>query len=113
MITPMTKEELLQKIGSIERMESGTLGVLRPKSSTGQVYYNLSRNDGGKTKTAYLPRNQVDEVTQDITNYKQFKEYVSQYADLIVEQTRQERQGEKKKSRPSRLSTHKRKKSKA
>jgi hypothetical protein len=92
--------EILQQIAQIQHMEPGKLCVIR-QGPTGP-YYNLQCREQGKTLTRYVPPEQVEVLTQHTANYQKFQALVSQYAQLIIEQTRAERMGglKKKASRP-------------
>jgi hypothetical protein len=65
-------------------------------------YYNLQCREQGKTLTRYVPADQVEWVAQNSANYQTFQALVSQYAQLIIEQTRAQRTAglKKKTSRP-------------
>ena len=92
--------QILQQIAQIQRMEPGKLCVMR--QGPNGPYYNLQCREQGKTLSRYVPAEQVELVAQHTANYQTFQALVSQYAQLIVEQTRTERTAElkKKTSRP-------------
>ena len=74
-------------------------------------YYNLQCREHGKTLSRYVPSDQVELVANHTANYEQFQILVAQYAQLIIEQTRAERNGFKKKTSPPRSSWPKTRKS--
>ena len=91
--------QLLQQIAQIQRMEPGKLCVIG--HGPNGPYYNLQCRENGKTVSRYVPADQVDAVTQNTENFKNFEDLVSQYADTIISQTRAERTaGVKKNSTP-------------
>lgn len=92
--------QILQQIAQIQRMEPGKLCVMR--HGPNGPYYNLQCREQGKTFSRYVPGEQVELVAQYTANYQTFQALVSQYAQLIIEQTRAERTAElkKKTSRP-------------
>ena len=92
--------QILQQIAQIQHMEPGKLCVIR--QGPNGPYYNLQCREHGKTRTRYVPPDQVEVLTQHTANYQKFQELVGQYAQLIIEQTRAERLGglKKKTSRP-------------
>jgi hypothetical protein len=92
---------ILGQIAAIDRMEPGTLCVLRqgPKGP----YYNLQSREGGKPVCRYVPREQAEMVRQHTENYRQFESLVEDYAQRIISRTREERLAGQKKS-PSRSS---------
>jgi hypothetical protein len=106
-----TPAQILQQIAQIQRMEPGKLCVIG--QGPNGPYYNLQCREGGKPTSRYVPADQVEVVTQHTANYKEFEGLVSQYAHLIVAQTRAERQADvKKKIRPPKSSWPKTRKSK-
>jgi len=110
MKTSPAPSDLLQQIAEIQRMEPGKLCVTRT-AATGP-FYNLQCREKGKTRTRYVPREQVEQVRLHTENYQQFQGLVDQYAQQVVERTRAERlAGAKKKSPPQASSWRKTKKS--
>jgi hypothetical protein len=102
--------EILQQIAQIQHMEPGKLCVIR--QGPNGPYYNLQCREQGKTLTRYVPPEQVEVLTQHTANYQKFQELVSQYAQIIIEQTRAERtEGLKKKTSRPRSSWHRIRKS--
>jgi len=81
--------QILHQIAQIHRMEPGKLCVLG--HGPNGPYYNLQCREQGKTLTRYVPGDQVALVAQHTSNYQTFQALVSQYAQLIIEQTRAER----------------------
>lgn len=102
--------QILQQIAQIQHMEPGKLCVIR--HGPNGPYYNLQCREKGQTLTRYVPNDQVEVVAQHTANYQKFQSLVSQYAQLIIEQTRGERTtGLKKKTSHRRSSWPKTKKS--
>lgn len=94
---------LLQQIAQIQRMEPGKVCIIR--QGPNGPYYNLQCREQGKTVSRYVPGDQVEILTQHTANYQKFQALVSQYAQLIIEQTRAERTtGLKKKTSAPRSS---------
>lgn len=103
--------QILQQIAQIQRMEPGKVCVMG--QGPNGPYYNLQCRENGKPTSRYVPADQVEVVTQHTENYKKFEGLVSQYAQVIVTQTRQERMaGVKKKIPPLKSSSPKTRKSK-
>ena len=92
--------QILQQIVQIQHMEPGKLCIIG--QGPNGPYYNLQCREQGKTLTRYVPGDQVEQVAQHTANYQKFESLVSQYAQLIIEQTRAERSAglKKKTSRP-------------
>jgi hypothetical protein len=102
--------QILQQIAQIRRMEPGKVCVMG--QGPNGPYYNLQCREHGKSTSRYVPADQVEVVTQHTENYQQFQDLVSQYAQVIVAQTREERAaGVKKKPQPPKSSWPKTRKS--
>ena len=99
---PPSTESLLEQIAQVQRMEPGKLCVMREGPQG--PYYNLQCQEGGKTLSRYVPRDQAEMVAIHTANYNQFRQLVDQYAQLIIAQTRAERAvgSKKKKKQPHR-----------
>src|ERR1017187_3421927 len=88
---------LLQQIAQIQRMEPGKLCVMG-KGPNGP-YFNLQCREDGRPVSRYVPGDQVQLVAEHTDNYQKFQGLVTQYAQLVIEQTRAERAaGVKKKT---------------
>lgn len=95
---PLSPSHILREINQIQRMEPGKLCVIR--RGTKGAFYNLQYRENGKAISQYVPRDQAETVAQNTANYQKFKELVGDYAQAIVEATREERgSGSKKKTR--------------
>lgn len=102
--------QILQRIAQIQQMEPGKLCVIG--QGPNGPYYNLQCRENGKTRTRYVPADQVAAVAQHTANYQEFQTLVSQYAQIIIEQTRTQRATDfKKKTSPQTSSWRKTKRS--
>lgn len=100
MNTPLTPQSLIQQILQIQRMEHGSLSIIRHGPSG--PYYNLNSWENGKNCCRYLPQDKVPEVQQAIEGYQQYQQLTEQYAQQIIEQTRAQLHiGVKKKLQPN------------
>lgn len=93
-----TPETIIKEILEIERMEHGSLSIIKqgPKGP----YYNLNSWEGGKNRCRYIPRDKVPEVQEAIEGYQKFQQLTQEYAEQVVEKTRSELDiGVKKNSR--------------
>lgn len=89
---------LLQQIAQIQRMEPGKLCVIG--QGPNGPYYNLQCRENGKPVSRYVPADQVEAVSSHTANYQKFQALVGQYAQAVIQQTREERAvGLKKKTR--------------
>jgi len=83
---PLTAQTLIEQILPIQRMEHGSLSIIRqgPKGP----YHSLNSWEDGKNRCRYLPQDKVPEVQQAIEGYHQYQQLTEQYAQQIIEQTR-------------------------
>ena len=100
MITPLTPQSLIEQILQIQRMEHGSLSIIR--QGPNGPYYNLNSWENGKNCCRYLPQDKVPEVQQAIEGYQKYQQLTEQYAQQLIEQTRAELNiGVKKKPQPN------------
>jgi len=100
MNTPLTPQSLIEQILQIQRMEHGSLCVIR--QGPNGPYYNLNSWENGKNCCRYLPQDKVPEVQKAIEGYHQYQQLTEQYAQQIIEQTRDQLNiGVKKKPPPN------------
>ena len=97
MKTPVTPESLLRDLAQIQRLERGSVSVLR--QGPNGPYYNHQCYEDGRNVSRYVPAEQVEELKAALAEHQRFQQLVQQYVQLLVERTRAERQaGSKKKS---------------
>jgi hypothetical protein len=104
-----TPELLLQQIAAIQRMEKGTLSVVR-ESARGPVG-NFQRWENGRNVSQYVPADQVPLVREHLAAYERCTALFEQYLQLVSERSRAERLSGVKKTlhRPASASPRKRK----
>ena len=94
-----TPQSVLQQIAQIQRMDQGTVSIIR--QGPHGPYYNHQCYENGRNVSRYLPAQQVPELKEAFEGYRRFQELAKQYVQLQVEKTRAERAASKKKN-PSR-----------
>jgi len=100
MNNPLTPQSLLEQILQIQRMEHGSLSIIR--QGPNGPYYSLNSWENGKNSCRYLPQDKVPEVKQAIAGYQHYQQLTQQYAQQVVEQTRAQLNiGVKKKPQPN------------
>ena len=100
MNTSLTPQSLIEQILQIQRMEHGSLSIIR--QGPHGPYYSLNSWENGKNRCRYLSQDKVPEVQHAIEAYHKYQQLTEQYAQQIIEQTRAELNiGVKKKPRPS------------
>ena len=108
------KSRLLEQIAAIPVMERGKLSrySFKDRSNASGPYHKLQRWQDGKNHTRYVSADELPAVQTALAGYAQFQQLTGQYADLVIEQTRQNLAGSKKKqSRPKSSSPRKKKSS--
>ena len=86
MNTPLTPQTLIEQILQIQRMEHGSLCIIR--QGPNGPYYSLNSWENGKNRCRYLPQEKVPEVQQAIEGYHHYQQLTQQYAQQVIEQTR-------------------------
>lgn len=101
MNTKATPESILQQITQIQRMDRGTVSILRQGPQG--PYYNHQCYEEGRNVSRYVPADQVPDLKTAIEDFRRFQQLVEEYVQLVVERTRAGRQAglKKKTSRPS------------
>ena len=94
---------ILQQIAKIQTMERGKLSVI--KESSAGPFYKIQAREQGKNVTRYVPREQVGAVREAIEGYQRFKSLTEQYAQQVIDQTRQAIAAGSKKRPPLRTSS--------
>ena len=107
-----TKEQLLQQIAAIPAMERGKLSAysFKERSGTGGPYHKLQHWENGKNQTRYVPADEVSAIQAALEGYAQYQQLTEQYAQIVIEETRQDIGAQKKSpSRPRSSRLRKRK----
>ena len=103
MNTASTPESILQALAQIQRLDRGTLHVIRQGPEG--PYYNHQCYEDGRNVSRYVPSQQVADLQAALEGYRRFQELVEQYVELLVAKTRAERQAGLKKKTPLRNSS--------
>jgi len=91
-------------------MERGKLSVIRESSSG--PFYKLQAREHGKNRTRYVPRDQVKAVQEAVAGYQLYQSLTGEYAQQVIQRTRESISGRSKKKRTHRsLSSPKARKS--
>jgi hypothetical protein len=103
-------EILFQQIATIQRMERGTLSILR-QGAHGPCC-NFQRWANGRNLSQYVPADQVPAVQENLEAHARFQDLIDQYVEVLSERSRVERlAGVKKKQQPRRSSSPRKPKS--
>lgn len=101
MIHQHRRQEMLQEMNSITRMERGKLCVQHPKGGSAP-FHKLQIWCDGKNHTRYVPTEEVPAIQEALAGHERFERLAEEFVDLTVAATRREREaGRKKNSRKS------------
>ncbi len=103
MNTKPTPQAILQDIAQIQRLDRGSVSVIRQGPEG--AYYNHQCYENGRNVSRYVSAEQVADLKDAIAGYQRFQQLVNQYVELMVEKTRAERQAGLKKKTPRRNSS--------
>jgi hypothetical protein len=105
---PIFPQSLLEQMAQIPQLERGKLCVVR--QGPDGPYYNHQTWEKGKNVSRYVPRDKVQALQDAIDGYRRYQELSDQYVHLMIEKTRAQIGGaKKKKTRPGLSSPRKRK----
>jgi len=101
-IIPEQTKTIIAELANIDRMERGKLtSEYRTRhASDGDEpiilgpYFKLQAREDGKNRSRRIPVDEVPTLEQDIANYKQFKDLVSDLENTIINNTRKQRASE-------------------
>jgi len=92
MNTPATSAELLTQIAQIQHMERGKLSTysFQARGPAASPYYKLQAWEDGKNVTRYIRSEQVPLVEEALAGHARFQELVAEYAQRVIDQTREQ-----------------------
>ena len=110
----LQKHALLQQIASIPAMERGKLSTYDFKDRPGVSgpYYKLQCWHQGKNQTRYVSAEELPQLKAALVGYEQFQQLTGQYADMVIQETREGMADSKKNQTHQDSSSLKKKKSK-
>jgi hypothetical protein len=101
MTTPQRRQQILEEMNSITRMERGKL-CTQSHGPGAPPFYKLQCWHEGKNHTRYVPANEVEPLKQALAGHQRFQPLAEEFVDLTTAMTRQEREtGRKKNSKKS------------
>jgi uncharacterized protein DUF6788 len=98
------RQEILQQMNAITRMERGKLSVQHPAQAA-TPFYKLQCWHNGKNQTRYIPAAEVPDLQQALAGHERFQLLAKEFVELTVASTRREQEADRKKnSRKSKTS---------
>lgn len=111
MTTTARREQILQEMGTLTRMERGKL-CCQSRGAGTAPFYKLQAWHQGQNHTRYVPAAEVPAVQEALANHGRFQALAEEFVALTVAQTRQETASDRKKnsrrSKPSAIGRPKR-----
>jgi hypothetical protein len=104
-MNPSKKTHLLEQIAAIPAMERGKLSL----HSSGR-HQKLQSWQEGKNHARHVSADELPAVESALAGYAQYRQLTEEYADLVIQETRQGIASAKKKNRSRPLSSSPRKK---
>jgi hypothetical protein len=85
------KREILRQIAALTAMERGKLSsyTFKDRSPAAGPYYKLQQWHKGKNVTHYVRADAVLAVQAALSGYARYRQLTQEYADLVVNETRQ------------------------
>lgn len=96
MINQLRRQEILQEMNSITRMERGKLSVQHPRA--GSPFHKLQSWCHGKNQTRYVPTEEVPALQEALAGHERFQRLAQEFVDLTVAATRHQREADRKKN---------------
>src|ERR1700689_492888 len=81
------RQEILQEINAITRMERGKL-CLQSRGPAAPPFYKLQCWHKGRNETRYVPAQEVDSVKEALAGHERFQKLAQEFAELTISRTR-------------------------
>jgi len=98
MIHQLRRQEILQEMNSITRMERGKLCVQHPRASAAP-FHKLQSWCHGKNQTRYVPAEEIPAIQEALAGHERFQRLAEEFVDLTVAATRREREADREADR--------------
>lgn len=97
MINQPRRQEILQEMNAITRMERGKLCVQHPGGGSAS-FHKLQNWSHGRNQTRYVPAEEVPAIQEALAGHERFQRLAEEFVDLTVAATRREREADRKKN---------------
>jgi hypothetical protein len=95
--TQQRRQEILQEMNSITRMERGKL-CTQSRGPNFPPFHKLQCWRRGRNYTRYVPADEVATLQEALAGHQRFQQLAEEFVDLTVELTRQETEADRKKN---------------
>ena len=97
MINQQRRQEILQEMNAITRMERGKLCVQHPAGGS-TAFHKLQNWSHGRNQTRYVPAEEVPAIQEALAGHERFERLAEEFVDLTVAATRRQREADRKKN---------------
>ena len=97
MTNQLRRQQILQAMNSITRMERGKLCIQRPKGGS-VPFHKLQSWCHGKNQTRYVPAQEVPAIQEALAGHERFQRLAQEFVDVTVAATRREQEADRKKN---------------
>src|SRR5512136_1993613 len=97
MINQPRRQQILQEMNSITRMERGKLCVQHPRGGSAP-FHKLQNWSHGRNQTRYVPPEEVPAIQEALAGHERFQRLAEEFVDLTVAATRLQREADRKKN---------------
>lgn len=97
MTTQQRRQEILQEMNAISRMERGKL-CTQSRGPTAPPFYKLQCWWKGKNHTRYVPREDLPALQEALAGHQRFQHLAEEFVDLTVTMTQAQEAAERKKN---------------
>jgi hypothetical protein len=91
------RQEILQAMNSLTRMERGKL-CTQSRGPSCPPFHKLQCWPEGKNHTRYVPSDEVPVLQEALAGHQRFQQLAEEFVDLTVAMTRQQTEAERKKN---------------
>ena len=97
MTTQQRRQDILQEMNTITRMERGKL-CTQSRGPGAPPFHKLQCWHRGKNHTRYVPAHELPALQEALAGHQHFQQLAEEFVDLTVAMTRQHTEAERKKN---------------
>lgn len=97
MLNHLRRNQILQEMNAITRMERGKLCVQQPVSGAAP-FHKLQSWHKGRNQTRYVPAQEVSAIQEALAGHERFQRLAEEFVDLTVAATQKEQEADRKKN---------------
>jgi hypothetical protein len=97
MMNQLRRQEILEEMNTITRMERGKLCVQHPRNGSAP-FHKLQSWAKGKNQTRYVPAAELPALQEALAGHERFQRLAEEFVDLTVAATRRPGEADRKKN---------------